>query len=361
MNKSMTKVVIYGATGYTAKLFTRELLNAGVRPVLAGRSDAVHVLAKKTGLPSLVFKLDDEEAIQRHLQGATVLFNLAGPFVHTNQALIRACLATGCHYIDIAGEVNEMASAHAFDDAARKAGIMLMPGAGFGVVPTDIAAKMAADLLPDATDLTILFATEGGASRGTLGTFLKDIDQPGVKRVNTKLVTANPAESSADFTVGGKTFHAVYNPWRADLFTAGLSTGVANIKTYSTYPGFIVQMMKGKRLWLRDLLVKHLLRFLPEGPSDKQLAHGHTYIMAIARAGKTQRTVAFRGPEAYRFTALCLRELTALILAGHAKPGYQTPATFDKTLLHRIEGITWDTDNGKAAQENGMQEKESCA
>jgi short subunit dehydrogenase-like uncharacterized protein len=225
----MSKVLIYGATGYMGKLFVRELVKAGIQPILAGRSDKVGDLAHTLGLTGVVFGLDDQQTIQSNLKDVTLVVNLAGPFAQTNRPLIQACIATRCHYIDIAGEVNEVAFAFAFNDAAQQVGIMLMPGAGFGVVPTDIAARMAKDLLPDATDLTILYATEGGASRGTLNTVLKDISKPGVKRVNQQLVPANPAESSANFTVAGKTFTGVYNPWRADLFTAGLSTGTGSV------------------------------------------------------------------------------------------------------------------------------------
>jgi hypothetical protein len=39
-----------------------------------------------------------------------------------------------------------------------------------------------------------------------------------------------------DVTVYENKFKAVYNPWRADLFTARLSTGVSSIETYSEFP-----------------------------------------------------------------------------------------------------------------------------
>jgi len=340
--ETMGNVLIYGATGYMGKLCARELQKQGLQPILAGRSTTVTTVAQTLQCPSAVFGLDKLMEIERQLAGVTVVINLAGPFVKTQKALIEACITQQCHYIDIAGEVNEMESAFAFDRAARQAGIMLMPGAGFGVVPTDIAARLAKERLPDATDLTIYYATEGGASRGTLKTVLTDIHKPGVRRVNGALVTAQPAETSATFTVAGKSFTAVYNPWRADLFTAGLSTGIPNIQTYSVFPGFVVQMMKGRLLWLRDLLLKRLLNFLPEGPSAKQLQQGSTYVMAVAANQTTKATVALKGPEAYQFTALCVSAITTQILAGAYAPGFQTPAYYGKPLLDGIDKIQWD-------------------
>ena len=336
----MSEVLIYGATGYMGKLCTREFLRAGIRPILAGRDAAVKTLAAAAGLNSVMFELN-AQSISQHLRGVSLVINLAGPFGTTQKALIEACLATGTHYIDIAGEVDEMRGAFAFDVAARDANIMIMPGAGFGIVPTDIAAHIAKTQLPGATLLTICYATEGGVSRGTLKTVLKDINRIGVRRVGGALIAAAPAETKMDFTVAGKTFHAVYNPWRADLFTAGISTGVAEISTYSVFPGLIVAMMNGRFLWSRDLLLKYVLRFVPEGPSDQALQSGRTYVEAVASDGSTHVAIRLKGPEAYLFTARCLREITRAALSGTWAPGFQTPALYGRALLDRIEGVEW--------------------
>jgi short subunit dehydrogenase-like uncharacterized protein len=338
----MGNILIYGATGYMGKLCAKEMLEGGLRPILAGRSDRVREMAQRLGCRAATFDLKAQEEIQRNLKGVTLVANLAGPFEQTQKPLVLACLATGCHYIDIAGEVNEMRSAFAFSDEAQRMGIMLMPGAGFGVVPTDIAARMAKDLLPDASHLTIFFATKGGVSRGTLLTVLKNIDRPGVRRVKGELISAHPAESRSKFTVASQTFIGVYNPWRADLFTAGISTEIADIGTYSVFPGIVTQMMKGRLLWLRNLLLNRVLSFLPEGPSEQQLQQGKTYVMAAVTNGTVKKSVSFVGPEAYLFTALCLREIATNILRGSYAAGFQTPSYFGKALLDRIGMIEWD-------------------
>jgi short subunit dehydrogenase-like uncharacterized protein len=338
----VSNILIYGATGYMGKLCAKEMLKQGIRPILAGRSDTVQAIAQELNCQSAVFDLTDRGDIERKLIGVTLVVNLAGSFKQTQKPLIEACLAAHCHYIDIAGEVDEMRSVFAFNEEARQAGIMLMPGAGFGVVPTDIAAHMAKALLPDASSLTILYATDGSVSRGTLKTVLGNINHPGVRRVDRELVTAHPAESRADFVVSGKKFTGVYNPWRADLFTAGLSTGIDNIQTYSVFPNLIVQMMQGKWLWLRDLIVNQLLRFLPEGPSERQLLQGSTYVMAITTNGTVEKLVSLKGPEAYLFTALCVREISVKVLNGHFLAGFQTPAYFGKALLDGIDHLEWN-------------------
>lgn len=336
----MNKILIYGATGYTGKLCARELVRHGLEPILAARGKHVQQTAETLGCRSAIFDLKNEALLLKNLRGVELVINLAGPFSMTQNPLIKACVTAQCHYLDIAGEVEEVRSAFLFDSQAKNAGLMVMPGAGFGVVPTDVAAKLVSEVLPDASQLTLAYATEGGASRGTLKTVLNSINATGYRRLNHTLVPARPAEASLDFTVAGKKFTAVYNPWRADLFTAGLSTNIPNIETYAVFPGFVVRMMKGRGLWLRDLILNRLLRFLPEGPSEKQLRKGATYVIAVAKnSDGEKRAVSVKGPEAYLFTARCLVQLAKKLLSGTYEPGFQPPSYYGKEILDKIENV----------------------
>ena len=334
------KILLYGVTGYTGKLCAQEMLAQGLRPLVAARSAGVAEVAAELGCEFVQFGLDDTAVVAAQLQDIDVVINTAGPFALTQKALVTACIATGTHYLDIAGEVADVQTVHAFDEQAREAGAMLLPGAGFGMVPTDIAAVLAQEKLPDATRLTLVFATEGGASRGTLKTVLKDIDKLGVVRRDGELVSARAGEKSLTVTVVGEKITAVSNPWRGDLFTAGVSTGIPHIETYSTYPGLVVQMMHGRFLWVRNLLLNYFLRFLPEGPSVKQLAAGRTLVWAqVANDAGQTAEVSVVGPEAYLFTARTVTAVTKRVLAGQAEAGFQTPAVLGTDLLREIEGV----------------------
>jgi short subunit dehydrogenase-like uncharacterized protein len=338
----VSEVLIYGAAGYTGRICAEGFVEAGLRPILGGRQDAVRGLAARLDLRSSIFDLSDPREIERRLQGVRLLLNLSGQFLTTQKLLIEACLVSGVHYVDLAGEVADTSHAFTFDERARLANIMIMPGVGFNVAPSDIAAGIAKARLPDANELVIALATEGGVSRGTLRGMLAHIEQTGHRRVGGALVPARPAESELEFQVAGKKFLAVYDPWVGDLFTAGISTGIPNISTYSVFPGLAVAMMRGRLLWLRDLIQDHLMPLLPEGSSARQLREGRTYVLAIASNGKAQARVALTGPEAYRFTVLCLREITRAVLAGRWSPGFQTPALYGRALLEGIEGVKWD-------------------
>lgn len=322
------KILIYGASGYMGKLFTRYAQNANLPLVLGSREKM------NTTQEHRQFGLDNLPAITANLYDVKLLVNLAGPFAYTQKPLIEACLQTGTHYIDIAGEAPEFESAHRFHASAQNSDIMLMPGAGFGVVPTDVAARLAFEKMPDATHLILAYITVGGATKGTLKTVLKDIHKEGIEIVNGKPVKAMPAKSHMYFEADGQKHRVVYNPWRGDLFTARHSTGIPNIQTYASFPGFVEKMMKGKLLWLRDLILNQLIGLFPVGPSEKDLYKGKTYIFAQVRnpKGQTSKT-EIKGPEAYVFTAQTLTAISKQILNDNWKPGFQTPSIYGKEIL----------------------------
>ena len=343
------KLLIYGVTGYTGALISRMAAQAGVDHIAAGRTQArVDRHAGACGVEARAFGLDSPAQLDQALADVGVVLNTAGPFARTAGPLVEACLRTGTHYLDLAGEVPEFEAVRAFDSRARERGIMLMPGVGFGVVPTDaVAAKLAAGL-PDATRLRIAFEAVGGVSRGTLGTLFHDIGRTGVRRRNGALVPARPAEEVRRIDLGDGGRIAVTNPWRADLVTAYWSTGIDTIDTYTVFPGPVRWLMRASRVtgWLMSRrlvqsLLSALLRRLPAGPDEQALSSGSTRIWAeVENADGARTTMRVRGPEAYVFTARTALDVAGRVLGGAAPAGFQTPVmAYGPDLLDRIDGV----------------------
>ena len=160
--------MVYGAYGYTGRLVLERAVAAGYKPVVAGRDpDRTESVALEFGLPFRSFELSDTEALRRGLKGMRAVLHCAGPFSATAAPMIAACLQVGTHYLDITGEIDVFAYAHANDSAARKRNVALVPGVGFDVVPTDCLAAMLKFDLPDASELVLAFDAGGGPSRGT--------------------------------------------------------------------------------------------------------------------------------------------------------------------------------------------------
>ena len=137
--------LLYGSYGYTGRLIADRALEQGLRPLLAGRDvAALAAQAAELGLEFRAFSLDDTAALDAAVRAVPVVLHAAGPFAHTAAPMAQACIRAGVHYLDITGEIAVFEAMAALDGAARASGVMLMPGAGFDVVPTDcLAAHLA--------------------------------------------------------------------------------------------------------------------------------------------------------------------------------------------------------------------------
>jgi short subunit dehydrogenase-like uncharacterized protein len=340
-------LMIYGATGYTGTLIAKEAKKQNIPIVLAGRSrEKLELLGKELGVEVRAFGL---ESVSENLQGIKVLLNTAGPFSKTSKALVEACLQQGVHYLDIAGEVPEFETIANYSESAKQANIMLMPGVGFGVVPTDALALYLKERLSDAVKLELAYETVGDVSQGTLSTVFGNIHTSGVVRRNGKLETARPAEQKRSINFGEGPKVAVSNPWRADLFTAYYSTGIPSIETFSVFPGPVQWMMQSQRslggVWGSkgfQGFLNSIFKRLPAGPSEAELQKGKTHVWGEVKNAKGQSVRAtLHGSEAYVFTARSSVLIAKKVLSGQVKPGFQTPASvYGSNIVMEITGVT---------------------
>src|SRR5215468_5184508 len=145
------RLLVYGATGYTGRLVVHAARTRGLRPILAGRdARALAMLAEPLGLAWRAAPIDVPERLADALRDVDVVLNVAGPFEATAEPLARACLATGTHYLDVTGEIPVFEALHRWRAEAARRGVMLMPGVGFIVVPSDCLAGHLAARLPGA-------------------------------------------------------------------------------------------------------------------------------------------------------------------------------------------------------------------
>ncbi|MCI4066763.1 saccharopine dehydrogenase NADP-binding domain-containing protein [Micromonospora sp. R77] len=329
----MNSLVIYGATGYVGRLVAQLAVRRGLRPVLAGR-DLRRLAALRIDAPVRAASLADPAALDRLLVDASVLLNAAGPFAETQRPLLDACLRTGTHYLDLSGEAAEFLDVRGRDDELVRAGVMAMPGVGFGVVPTDAVAVHLAGRLPLARRLELSFVTSGQVSRGTLGTLLAGLGEPGVQRRDGRLVPVRAGAAQRGIPADGRTVRVVTNPWRADVVSAGQSTGIPDVSTFFAVPAplrlalrvapaapWLLTSPAGRRLRAA------LLRRIPEGPTPAQLDAGRSLVHGLATddAGTVVEAV-LTGPDPYRYSAYTAVELLARTAAGTVRPGYRTPA-----------------------------------
>ena len=325
--------LIYGANGYTGELITRMAAERGMRPVVAGRNEAaIKELAEKHGLEHRVFSLEETEKLDAALNEAAMVLHCAGPFSLTSRQMGEACLRIGTHYTDITGEIAVFEACAAADQKAKDAGIMVMPGVGFDVVPSDCLARRLKDRLPSATNLTLAFYGKGRISHGTQATMTMNIDKGGAIRRDGKIKPVPAAWRTREIDFGeGVVKLGVTIPW-GDVSTAFYSTGIPNIEVYTVAPPSALKLMKLSRFIGPLLATGPVQRYLqgkipPGGPSDEERARGKTLLWGEASDDAGNRIEErLTVPEGYTTTALAALEITRRILAGDLKPGFQTPS-----------------------------------
>lgn len=326
--------LLYGSYGYTGRLIVDRARATGLTPLLAGRdADALATQAAETGYPHRAFTLDDTTALDAALRETGVVLHAAGPFARTSRPMVEACLRTGTHYLDITGEISVFETVAARNAQARAAGVMLLPGAGFDVVPSDCLAAHLARRLPTATRLSLAFQGIGGISRGTLTTMIENIDQGGAVRRGGRIVRVPAAYRSRRVDFGRGEVSVTTIPW-GDVSTAFHSTGIPDIEVYTRVGTPQRRMMVASRHlgWLLgsgpvQRMLKDRIRRGPAGPTPDQRVHGASLLWGQVEDDEGRRAVSrLRTPEGYTLTAMTSVEAVRRVLAGDAPAGFQTPS-----------------------------------
>jgi short subunit dehydrogenase-like uncharacterized protein len=341
----MPEWMIYGASGYTGELVARRAVRQGLRPVLAGRSaGAIRALAGELGLEHVVVALEDPAALRAALSGVRLVAHCAGPFVATSAPMVDACVATGAHYLDVTGEIDVFESIFARHQEAAAAGVVLVPGAGFDVVPTDCLAARLAAALPGATSLELAFHAGGGLSRGTARTALSGIASGGRVRRDGVLVTTRVGtpRRRAPFPSGERAVASVR--W-GDLVTAFRSTGIPNITVYAELP------MKGRGAALTGVLqsapvlglARRVVSARVTGPDADRRARSRSEVWGEVRdADGHARSGTLTGPNAYNLTADAVVRAVAELTDSRTcpAPGAHTPSTaFGVDFAAKLDGV----------------------
>lgn len=323
----MTKLLIYGATGYTGRLAAERAKAIGLDFEVAGRDAAKLVAASaELGVGHRVFSLDDPDGLPGHLAGCSVLLNCAGPFAKTAEPLMRACMKIGAHYLDITAEINVYRRAEALGAEAGAAGTMLLPGVGWDVVPTDCLAAHVMRRVKEPQRLRIALQVAGSMSRGSAVSAGEIIGAGLMARVDGALVPKSDA-SFAAFDFGDGAVECAPLSF-GDLVTAWRSTGISNIEMFVHVSG--------------DAFPEGDLSMLPDGPSGEERdAHRARAVAEVTGVDGTIACSMIETVNGYSYTPLAAVEAARRVLAGESRPGFQTPVTaFGSGFAETIPGTT---------------------
>lgn len=321
----MNKLMIYGATGYTGRMAAKRAKALGLNFEVAGRSvDRLAQLAAQLDVPYRVFTADTQAADA--LNGIDVLLNFAGPFAQTAESLMRACIKAGVDYLDITAEIDVYRLAERLGAQAVEAGVMLLPGVGWDVVPTDCLAAHVVQRVENPHALSIALQVPGSMSRGSAMSVSEIIGAGLLARVNGELVVKPDAQPRQfDFGDGPVTCLPLSF---GDLVTGWHSTGIPNIEMFVHIAD--------------DAFPEGDLSLLPDGPSaDERDAHRARAVAEVTALDGSVARSMIETVNGYSYTPLAAIEASRRVLGGERKPGFETPArTFGGGFAESIAGTT---------------------
>jgi len=296
------RLMVYGATGYTGERIARRAVSLGVDVVIAGRNaPRLTDLATELHVEHVVVAVHDQVALQSALRDIDCLLNVAGPFTDTAAPLLTACLATGTHYLDTTAEHGVFAASAARSREAEEAGIMVMSGVGWDVVPSDCLAVHTAARVTDPVGLRIGLKVSGDVSPGSSASAAGIADVGNLVR-RSDVLTALPAPVTARFDFGAGPEEAVQVPM-GDLITAWHCLHVPDIDVFASID--VTPVERGA-----ELSVQARYQAVAE-------------VTGVDGSVATSRIDTVNG---YTYTQHSAVEVARRVLAGEAVPGFQTPA-----------------------------------
>ena len=344
-------LLLYGATGFTGRLILESALALGLRPILGGRDAAkLAAIAEPLGLSWRAASLADTTQLDAALADVRVVLHAAGPFSQTAAPMAAACLRAGVHYLDVTGEIPVIEALAQRNREARQRGVMIMPGTGFDVVPSDCLAAHVAARLSGATTLRLGLTGLAFATRGSASTLAEHAGVGVNVRRGGVLTPVAPGALRRRFDFGDGPRDCCNVSW-GDVAAAYYTTGIPDITVYFEATPTVEAMLLASRTlgWMLrsgpwQAWLKAHAALLPEGPSAAERAPREMVVVAEAEDahGRTVRA-RLRTPEAYTFTGQVAPVIARHVLRGNYEPGFQTPGrVYGADFVLGFAGVTRD-------------------
>ncbi|MEO0882664.1 MAG: hypothetical protein AAFY34_08000 [Pseudomonadota bacterium] len=268
-------------------------------------------------------------------------------YSQTADAMMRACIESGTHYTDITGEIDVFLHGQSLSEAAKASGIVLMPGVGLDIIPTDSVASKLAEALPDADHLVLGIDGDTEFSPGTAKTAVSVISD-GMKVMRggkLKSVSRSFEMREIDFGDGKKSAGVV--PW-GDLGTAYYSTGIPNVTVYMPARISAVQrilfpiIQQFMRLSFVQNQMKKRIDSKVKGPNATKRASSPTYIWGEATNKKGDKvTCRIQTQNGYEFTGNSIVFTAQHLMKFQGAGGFFTPSQLlGIDAVSEMEGVS---------------------
>ncbi|TVR82225.1 MAG: hypothetical protein EA412_01785 [Chitinophagaceae bacterium] len=330
------KWLLYGANGYTGKLILEAAAQSNNLPIISGRnSKQIEELADKYGCQYLISNSENlSEKLNNQFGNIKLILNCAGPFVNTYKGVIKACLDHSIHYTDITGEWTVMEALAAFHQEAVEKNIVVMPGVGFDVVPTDCLALKLSGMISNPEKLILGFAGMNKASRGTLKSAVYHADKGNYIRLGGKIQKIPFKNTNECIEINKRKFNLINIPW-GDIFTAYYTTNIQNIEVQTSVSKKAIKYISSINLLkhifkiglLKNLAINYINNKLPEGPEESDKKDSVTYVFGkVTNSNGESADLCWSTPDGYTLTVMTSLKIIEFILNDPKISGFKTPA-----------------------------------
>jgi short subunit dehydrogenase-like uncharacterized protein len=334
-----SRVVLFGATGFTGRLTAEALVRRGIEPVLAGRSrerlrDASRALG---GLPWELACAAEPATLADLLGPGDVLVSTVGPFARWGASAATAAISKGANYFDSTGEgtfVREVFER--FGPQAQAANCALLTAFGSDWVPGNLAgALVLREAGAEAVRVQIGYfitgrATRSAVSGGTRASMASEMFAPGFAWQDAQMVSTRAGAQLAYFDVDGRRRPAVSASGSEHFALPALAPGLRDVDVYLGWFGALSRPLRliggaaGAAVRVPGVAAltrragERLIRGSTGGPNAGERAKTGVHVVAIARdrQGRQLAGVHMAGINAYEFTAAILAWGIATALGG---------------------------------------------
>jgi short subunit dehydrogenase-like uncharacterized protein len=314
-------VAVFGATGHTGRFVVSELLRRGIAPIAVARDraklEATGLADRGVGIRDA--SIHDAGSLDQAFAGAAAVVNCAGPFLDTADAVASAALRAGIHYLDVTAEQpSALATFEKFDEAARNAGVVVIPAMGFYGGFADLLVTAALSDWDCADEISVGIALDSWhPTRGTRITGERNTARRMVVADGQLVPAPQPAaEMQWDFPEPFGWQTVVELPF-SEIVVIARHTRASSLHTYLSQTA------------LRD--VRNPTTPPPEAADETGRSAQLFLVEAIVRKGNHARRIAAQGRDIYAFSAPLVCEAVQRILDGNVRgSGAQAPgAMFD--------------------------------
>jgi short subunit dehydrogenase-like uncharacterized protein len=337
------KIAVYGASGYTGKLVVAELIRRGITAVLVGRDVRRLAAVDAPGADRRQADADDDAALVRAFRDCDAVINCAGPFTVAGLSVVRAAVAAGCQYVDIAGEQLYLQQVFESVDASS-GGVAVVPGLNDDGLPSDLLASLVAERIEPVRDLVVgLQLIRGSAppTRGTLRSALANLETfttGGLGYSDGRWDQRIPAYRTSLRFLDGEAVPVVKFPLPAVVTVPRHlpARQVEGVTTADVVPGFAA-------------VTPELIESLPEGPpaASRRDARWIIVVEATGEDGRQARGIV-QGTDMQGITAVIAVEGARRLVADGTKSGVLAPAqAFDPAdFLEYLtgHGVNWSVE-----------------